>query len=146
LPGEANYDKNRTPVPAEALVRDLNQYAAAGRQSILAMAVRRDELYYGCADLALHVVDLTTGRKKCSLGGHGAAVSCFDFLDEHHVVTVSFDKLVRIFDLRNGRCLATIEGHTHAIWDVVALGPGHFLTASDDNQIRRFHIDWDLLP
>jgi WD40 repeat protein len=146
LPGEWNSNKNRKPAPAEAVVRDLNQYAVAGQKSIAALAVRNGLLYYGCADKALHIVDLQSGATKMKLEGHGSTVSCFDFLDDNHVVTGSFDKLVRIFNLRTGRCLATIEGHTHTIWDIVALGPGQFLTASDDDQIRRFHVDWELEP
>jgi len=146
LPGEWNSNSNRKPAPAEALVRDYNKYSVAGQKSIAAIAVRNGLLYFGSADKALHILDLASGETKMKLEGHGSSVSCFDFLDEHHIVTGSFDKLVRIFDLRTARCLATIEGHTHTIWDVVALGPAHFLTASDDDQIRRFHVDWELEP
>lgn len=146
LPGEWNSSSDRKPTPAAAFVRDFNRYAVAGSQSISAIAIRNDNLYFGCADKALHVVDLKSSQTKMKLSGHGSNVSCFDFLDDQYVVTGSFDKLVRIFDLRSGQCVSTIEGHTHTIWDVVALGPSQFLTASDDDQIRRFHIDWDLEP
>ena len=142
VPGE--YDSSRRkPAPAEALVRDLNEYARGGQQSISAVQVRDGKIYFGCADKALHQRSID-GKKLLSLTGHTSAVSCFDFLDEHHVVTGSYDKTVRIFDLRTKKCLTVVEGHTHTIWDVVALGPTSFATASDDNQIRQYHIDWEL--
>jgi len=144
VPGEWSSESNRQPAPAAALIRDLNKYAVAGQQSIGVVRVHDKRVYYGCADKAVHVLDLETGKRILSLTGHGSTVSCFDFLDEHHVVTGSFDKMIRIFDLRNQSCLAVVEGHTHAIWDVVAMGPGCFWTASDDDQIRRFHVDWEL--
>jgi len=144
LPGEWNSDDKRQPAPAEAFVRDFNKYAVAGQQSISAVRVRDGRIYYACADKALHVLELTTGKRISALKGHGSNVSCFDFLDEHHVVTGSFDKMVRIFDLRTQKCLTCVEGHTHTVWDVAGLGPGRFLTASDDDLVRRFHVDWDL--
>lgn len=142
VPGE--YDSSqRKPAPAEALVRDLNEYARAGQQSISAVQVRDGKVFFGCADKALHQRS-ADGKKLLSLTGHTSAVSSFDFLDEHHVVTGSYDKTVRIFDLRTKKCLTVVEGHTHTIWDVVALGPSSFVTASDDDQIRQYHIDWEL--
>ncbi|MBK9264170.1 MAG: protein kinase [Polyangiaceae bacterium] len=144
LPGEWNSDDNRKPEPAQAFIRDFTGFAIAGSRSISAIRVRNGHIHYGCADNALHVLELASGKHVLSLEGHGASVSCFDFLDEHHVVTGSFDKTVRIFDLRNGACLTVVEGHTHTIWDVAVLGPGRFVTASDDEQIRRFHVDWEL--
>lgn len=144
VPGEWDSGSNRKPAPAEAFVRDYNKYVVAGQESMFAVRVREGRIYYACADKALHIVDVATGKQVRALTGHGSSVSCFDFLDEHHVVTGSFDKMVRVFDIRNGARLAVVEGHTHALWDVVALGPDRFLTASDDDQVRRFHIDWEL--
>ncbi|HRI64991.1 MAG TPA: PQQ-binding-like beta-propeller repeat protein, partial [Polyangium sp.] len=143
-PGEWNSDDKRQPAPTTALVRNFNKYAVAGQQSISAVQVRNGRIYYGCADKGLHVLDLQTGRRLFALTGHGSTVSCFDFLDEQHIVTGSFDKLVRIFDLRSQKNLAIVEGHSHTVWDVAAIGAGRFLTASDDEQIRRFHVDWEL--
>lgn len=143
VPGDWS-SSDRKPEPAQALIRELNKYAVAGQQSISTIRVRDGRVYFGCADKALHVLDVETGQQIRAFTGHNAAVSCFDFLDEHHIVTGSFDKLVRIFDMRTGACLAVVEGHTHTIWDVVALGPNRFLTASDDDQIRRYHVDWEL--
>jgi WD40 repeat protein len=144
VPGEWNSDDNRQPAPKEAFIREFHKFTSAGRHSISTICVRDGRIFYGCADGAVHVLELATGKRIYSLKGHKAPVSSFDFLDEYHIVTSSFDTTLRIFDLRNRACLAVVEGHTHTIWDVVAIGPERFWTASEDDEIHLFHVDWEL--
>lgn len=143
-PGEWSNGDDRAPAPAEAMVRDWAGFQAAGRRAISTVRARGDRVYYGCADGSLHVHELRTGKRISQIRGHKAQVSGFDFLDEDHVVTCSFDNTVRIFHIKNANCLSVVEGHTHTLWAVAALCADRILTLSDDGQARTFHIDWEL--
>jgi WD40 repeat protein len=143
--GGAAGGEDRSPLPAEALVRRLATFAPAGRGAVNAIAVRRGRVYYGCADGKVHVVDLESGERIAAVKGHDKPVSCFAFLDEHTVVTGSFDGTLRILDLAEGASLARVEGHEHPVWDVVALDDHHVLAAVDDGKVHRFYVDWSFV-
>ena len=75
LPGEWNSDDNRKPAPKEAFVRDYHKFASAGKHSISTVHVRDGQIFYGCADGAVHVLDLATGKRGVfSQGSYGTGV------------------------------------------------------------------------
>ena len=72
------------------------------------------------------------------LEGHTLTVCGLALTPSGQLVSVSWDKTVRVWDVSTRQCTAVLAGHEAAVWDVLCLEDGAVLTASADKTVKRW--------
>ncbi|EGG15246.1 WD40 repeat-containing protein [Cavenderia fasciculata] len=77
-----------------------------GRSKINVCRLGQHPQLFTAGDKTLKLWDINTLRQESqqqpvlTFAGHSAAVSCFDFLGDHNIVTGSHDKSIKVWDIR----------------------------------------------
>jgi WD40 repeat protein len=61
--------------------------------------------------------------------------------DGRHVVSVSYDKTLKVWELATGRAVATLQGHTHWVTACAVTPDGrHVVSASHDHTLKVWEL------
>lgn len=89
-------------------------------------------------DGSIRVLDSETGKQLTpGINGHAGPVWAVRFQGEHHVLSGSYDKTIKLWDLFTGNCVATMRGHTGWVSCLeVDRNCPEFISASWDETVR----------
>ena len=90
---------------------------------------------YHCASAAALLASASEHKSS-------ALVSSALLFSQHHIVSGSYDKSVRVWDALSGVELKVLNGHTEGVWSVAFSSDGtHIVSGSDDRSVKV----WDAL-
>jgi len=100
------------------------------------------QVFCGCSDGSLRLLDVDTGRELKRLIGHSSGITSVAILPNgKRAVSASLDHTIRLWDLETGETIRLMEAHRDSIHGLAVSPDGtHLLSGSDGSRVGL----WDL--
>jgi len=99
-------------------------------------------LVCGTADSRLFVVDIRSGKIKCTITGHEGAITATAFAgDKNKVLSCSWDNTTRLWDTRSSEDCTVLKHGSEVKALAVALDQGRGAAGSRDGEVKVFSLN-----